>query len=89
MNDAVEELITEFGLERNVTGNTVRGYFHGLIIVYQYQLTNSLIDVYDFNLRRFRSSSDIDVCRERIKNCIQQMKEYDIEYKMDRIKEDF
>ena len=87
MNDALEELIAEFGLERNANGNTVRGCYRRLIIVYK--LTNSLIDVYDFNLRRFISSSDINVCRERIKNCIQQMKEYDIEYKMDRIKEDF
>jgi hypothetical protein len=90
LNDLLERLIRDFGLERveddNYT-NKIRGCYHGRVVVYK--LCDNLIDILDLPLHRFLASSDEKKCYSRLDETLTLLKEKEMERKMNKLNEDF
>lgn len=90
MDDLLERLIRDFGLERveneNYT-NKIRGCYHGRVVVYK--LCDNLIDVFDVPLGRFLASSDEKKCYSRLNETLTLLKEQEMKRKMNKLNEDF
>ena len=90
MDDLLERLISDFGLERiedNNYTNKIRGCYHGRIVVYK--LCNNFIDILDIPLQRFLASSDAKKCYSRLNETLTLLKEKEIEKKLNKLNEDF
>lgn len=90
MDDLLERLIRDFGLERveddNYT-NEIRGCYHGRIVVYK--LSDNLIDIFDFPLQRFLAYSDEKKCYSRLDETLTLLKEQEMKRKINKLNEDF